>query len=309
MSEIKIQKDNKTENLSKAELYETIKYLKEYIYKIKSLDDFHQIDIATSEIKFFIYSKKYLSDKFESNCKKWGNFTKTYGAKKLWIYLLKILGLNFGPIKKVDELEMHLINAINIMGIYNFILYHIERQYKFSFKAETLNFYNNYPLCNSIIEVILAFLNRHEYENKSEKIIKKNKKDFELGYYSEYQYLDFYILKNNALRPIKSEVIKCIYKFIITNICETLINYLESMLKTDIQGNYSGLESVKLAESLTKEEFNALKATKDSCTQKEAADKLNKSITTIQTQLKSARDKISQITGMKMTTNELIKMI
>lgn len=212
------------EKISKAELYETIKCLKEFMYKIELMDDFPQIDIAVSEIKALIYSKKYLADEFELRCKKWEDFTKTNDAKNILLHLYK----NIKPTLSKRNMRYY-ISEYNIFGVFRYFIEHVSNipKDKYIKVKERLKWYFFAPCAFSFLCLNAPI------SPISGRIIMKYIKDLEN--------FDFYILMNESVNSSSEACKNCnvvfLYQNSISQVCYRLIECLDSLLSINTVKN------------------------------------------------------------------------
>ena len=219
MNETEIVKNKMEEEIPKSEIYESIKRLKEIMYKTHNVKTHSEIDIAVSEVKAFIYSKTYLACEFELKCKEWKDFTKTYLAKKILVICFKFAAftnINFN--KKTVLKPTYETIATSVLGaLHPFLLKTIlneDMKIDFDFQIDSWvgcmfncfihNFRLNDDKINYLVDLIF---NSHQ----------------------GVHYMDFYLLENEII-PHYDEDTLISYIIIIIYVCYNLISFLEHKL-------------------------------------------------------------------------------
>lgn len=299
--------------ISKAEIYESIKYLKELMYKAYNAKKQAEIDILISDIKEFIYSKEYLADAFESRCEEVEDFLNSYRAKKISILLINIS-------KKINlecEIDKNLFRGGSNTNLFD-ILFHLmapfvknpvlskDGKIDFFIHVGWAGFLYNCYLENSIPII----------KDKIDYFATKELFEYGNGIFS----LDFYLLENELITLFTEESLTS-YMINIIFVCGELIHFLYSILGIEknyelsqyinnFNLEYKGLsEDINLEDILSEAEFEAVKTNAQTTNQRKTAEKLTKSLVTIQTQLKSARKKVEIKLGYKISTRELTRLL
>lgn len=207
--------------MSKAEIYKSIKDLKEFMYKVDSLTNFSQIDVAISQLMYFIYSKPYLFNEMEIRCQKWESFSKTFKAKRFAIVLSEAFGIRFS--KRDDHIYETERSYIRQFGLYTYFRYHLTSRLN-NYKEEhgfVLTSYNPKSTIDTFIWILFPSM--------------PLRLKIEI-YEQEYNNLDFYILKNeiysnDCFKYSPDYIGTYIYKSCISHVCYEMINKLYKVIE------------------------------------------------------------------------------